>query len=345
VDASKPCGFNGCNGAGACQYVTAGSTCAAATCTNPNTLTPARKCDGAGTCGLQSPGSCPNALVCQSAVACKATCGGDSDCVPGYYCLNTGQCVQKKTGGAQCNTGAECVSTFCSRDKHCCNSACNASGTCQTCDSGTCATTSGITVCPSTNMCVNTAIDPSNCGKCGNPCSAMTSNNGVPKCSGGSCVPGCAQNYMLCNEAAGGHSCVPALRDFETFTHPPDTCRFGGRVSDEHHGGSSSVQLTGSGDPVSPECLMLFPDDCSSGYFDSFGGSNVSVWIKATLDGQCFLIYDDGQTSTKPTVRGAWTQMSWNIPANIIRTGTVNIYCDLPDGASWFVDDFLISQP
>lgn len=150
---------------------------------------------------------------------------------------------------------------------------------------------------------------------------------------------------MVCDEGGGAHSCVSSSWPFETFTHVPDTCRFGGTVSDEHHMGTSSVQLTGAGDPSQSECLMIFADECSSGYFDSFGGANVSVWIKGTLDGQCWLTYDSGQTSMKPVVRGSWTQMSWTIPANATRTASIDIYCDLPDGASWYVDDFLVSQP
>ena len=343
-DANNPCGFTGCNGAGSCQYTTSGTMCANASCTSPNTYMPARKCDGAGNCPVTTAQMCSDSLVCGSATACKTTCMSTADCVAGNYCKD-GNCLAKKGNGVHCDANdAECTSNFCSGDNYCCNSACKASGGCQSCAGGTCSITSGLTVCPATNMCANTGIDPSNCGICGKACTVMTSNNGVAKCSNGSCVPACAANYMVCDEAAGGYSCVPSLRTFETFTHPPDTCLFGGSISSEHHGGSSSVQLTGSGVPSQSECLMLFPDDCSSGYFDSFGGSNVSVWIKGTLDGQCWVSYDSGQTSMKPVVRGSWTQMSWVIPANATRTAMISIYCDLPDGASWYVDDFLIAQ-
>lgn len=343
-DATKPCGFNGCNGAGACQYTPSGSTCGTASCDKPNTYKPASKCDGAGNCPLPSTQICSGGLLCDSSVACKSTCSTVADCVAGNYCDN-GKCLPKKGSGVGCGTGAECTSTFCSGDKHCCNAACNASGGCQTCTTGTCSTSSGVSVCPASNMCANLGIDPSNCGTCGKTCSVMTSSNGVPKCSSGSCIPGCAPNFMVCDDGGGAHSCASSVWPFETFTHKPDTCRFGGVVSSEHHSGMSSVQLMGAGVPSESECLMIFAEGCSSGYFDSLAGSDVSVWIKGDRDGECWLAHDSGQTTTRPVVRGSWTQMTWTIPANATRTASIDIYCDLPSGASWYVDDFVISQP
>jgi hypothetical protein len=94
------CGTNGaCNGSGACQKYAASTSCAAATCTG-STFTPAKACDGNGTCATPTTSSCAP-YVC-GAGACKTTCASNADCVtpntctvgicaagcPGVYCDN-----------------------------------------------------------------------------------------------------------------------------------------------------------------------------------------------------------------------------------------------------------------
>jgi hypothetical protein len=134
----------------------------------------------------------------------------------------------------------------------------------------------------------------------------------------------------------------------ESWTHVPGTWRFGGLIRSPSHSGTSSVQLMGSGEPGSPECLSLSNNespDCGSPTIDGFAGSNISVWILATVSGaQCQVSYDGGQTSWKGVTKDVWTQLSWFIPAGTPSPGSVNIACDLPDGATWYVDDFAVNN-
>jgi len=352
ADAAKPCGFVGCNGQGACLYKAAGQSCGAASCTSPNTYAAGATCDGAGACNTSAPQICPGALICASATACKQTCGTDSDCVSGNYC-SAGACVPKKGSGVTCTNGNECTTGFCSGDKHCCNTACNASGGCQSCNAGTCSTTSGLAIC--SNQCVNTGTDPNNCGMCGKKCNNVTTaapgdtNHGVARCSNGSCVAGCGQGYRLCDNGAGGFSCVGATWTMEGFNHIPATCGpAGGRLGNDAHSPTTSIELTGTGDPLLPECFTQADDTCPTnptGNFTAFPGSTVSVWIKTTVaNTQCWLRFDSGQTSSKPVPAGTWTQLSWVVPLNSLPTGIIQVTCDLADGATWYVDDISLTQ-
>ncbi|MGZ3443519.1 MAG: hypothetical protein ACXVDD_28550, partial [Polyangia bacterium] len=119
------CGATGCNSSGACVYPGASVTCATPSCSG-STVT-SHLCDGSGACGTTT-AACANHLVCASATTCFATCGGDTDCVSGYYCASG--CQPKGAGGATCTLGSQCVSGSCV-DGYCCDSPCN--GACQAC--------------------------------------------------------------------------------------------------------------------------------------------------------------------------------------------------------------------
>jgi hypothetical protein len=132
---TKPCGTSGvCDGNGACAFYPAGTNCGAASCTG-STLTPARTCDGAGTCRPVTAAMC-DPFVCGTG-ACKSTCTTSADCVAPNVCTN-GSCG-KLPPGAACTSASSCVSGFCAQGV-CCNSACT--GTCQSCaltgTAGTC---------------------------------------------------------------------------------------------------------------------------------------------------------------------------------------------------------------
>ena len=64
----------------------------------------------------------------------------------------------------------------------------------------------GGTVFDCSGACINTAIDPNNCGQCANPlsnagvCPASTDPNAVAVCNGGECGFTCANGYTLCDD-------------------------------------------------------------------------------------------------------------------------------------------------
>jgi hypothetical protein len=92
------CGTDGtCDGAGACRNYSGATTCAAATCTG-SMATPARTCNGAGTCLIGLPASCAP-YVCGANGACRTNCTGDADCVAPNVCMGTA-CVPPGAGGA-----------------------------------------------------------------------------------------------------------------------------------------------------------------------------------------------------------------------------------------------------
>jgi len=351
-DTTKQCGLDGfCNGSGACRMPAVNTPCGSATCASPNTLTPAGACDGGGNCSLGTPRACPNALICGSTSACKTNCGSDGDCVSGNYCSNPGSsgvCMPKKGGGATCNGNAECGTGFCSGDKHCCNNACNASGGCQSCGSGTC-NTSG-SVCG--NACVNTSTDINNCVSCGTKCTNKVGTHGIAKCANG-CVEACAPNYMICN-GTSGHTCMSSVFDFESSpSHVWWTCGpYGARGSATHHGGTTGLELQGTGDPQSPECMTFAPADFNpgcDGYFGNLSGATVAVWVympdwASGFTPSCWLYTEVGNSPKRNvTSKGTWTQLSWVLPTSLSSTDRIQVMCDLPDAEYWYLDDFSIT--
>ena len=77
LDQGAPsCGRDGaCNGSGACRLYPTGTLCVAASCPTGALRTPARLCDGAGTCAATTAASCPGGFLCDAASnLCKASC-------------------------------------------------------------------------------------------------------------------------------------------------------------------------------------------------------------------------------------------------------------------------------
>jgi hypothetical protein len=342
-DATKPCGLDGfCNGAGACRMPAVNTACGTAACAPPNLFTPAGTCDGAGMCNLGTQRACAGGLTCvANSNTCKATCSNDNDCVSGNYCSN-GSCLPKKNAGATCNVGTECGTGFCSADKHCCNNACSASG-CQSCTTGTCTTTA------------NTATDPNNCGSCGNKCPSKIASHGAPKCMGSMCVEACAAGYLMCMGPSNNNTCVSSRYGFDDSPHVWWTCGpYGGRGSaTEFHGSSPGLELQGTGDPNSPECIKLdiaayFSPGCD-GVLGSTAGATVSVWVKALdwaagYSPSCTVFTDAGNTAKRNlTTKNSWTQMTWVLPASLLSTGQLEVRCDLPDAEYFYIDDFSIT--
>jgi hypothetical protein len=81
------CGNDGtCNGAGACRLYVSGTQCGAPTCSG-TTFTPARTCNGTGTCQTVTTSGC-SPYAC-NATACKTACAVDADCASPFVCLGT----------------------------------------------------------------------------------------------------------------------------------------------------------------------------------------------------------------------------------------------------------------
>ena len=101
--AQSTCGLDGqCDGAGACRFWAAGTSCGAADCTGSTATTP--ECDGAGTCNPNSVSCAPYA--CDGA-SCGTSCTGDGDCASGSTCnMSTSQCETSADAGVDGAGGA-----------------------------------------------------------------------------------------------------------------------------------------------------------------------------------------------------------------------------------------------
>jgi hypothetical protein len=221
--AQPPCGNTGnCNGAGACEQQSAGTSCGLASCSG-STLTPVSHCTGGGACATPTTSSC-SPYVC-GVGACKTTCAGDGDCVAPFTCQGPAgaKSCALKTNGLACTTGGQCISGNCV-DGVCCGSAsCPACQACNLSGVGTCTPVAAGTPAPAAFCAVE---GPSTCGtngKCdgtggcqiyanGTSCSSATCPAGAPTltlagtCSNGSCnkpTQPCAPYF--CN---GGTACL-----------------------------------------------------------------------------------------------------------------------------------------
>ena len=160
VQSAASCGTTGrCDGARKCEFHASGTECAGQMCSVAG-FTPARKCDGGGTCLGVNVTTC-GAYICASG-NCKNPCAVDGDCVAGNFCSN-GTCTAKRDNGGSCSSGGgnQCNSGIC-EGGNCCNVAC--SGKCRSCSTGTCSD-----LCPLTELStiasltghVNSKIGPS----------------------------------------------------------------------------------------------------------------------------------------------------------------------------------------
>ena len=182
------CGTNGfCDGAGACQKYSMGTSCGSQSCMG-STQTNASTCNGTGTCVSGGTTDC-TPYVC-GATACKTSCTADSDCASGNYCNGT-MCDAKKANGQMCTASNQCTSSFCI-DGVCCATACL--GQCQGCATagsvGTCTSlpiytddTNSTMTCAGTQTCSGTGTCKLKNGQNCNNNTDCASNNcvGSPK--------------------------------------------------------------------------------------------------------------------------------------------------------------------
>jgi hypothetical protein len=139
----------------------------------------------------------------------------------------------------------------------------------------------------------------------------------------------------------------------ELWQHKPWTCVGVGVLSSDARSGETSVELTGTGDRLSAECLMLRNEPsadrayCStSELIDPFGGSRISAWIKSpSTTATCWMEHDWGTTRDFSIPQNRWTEISELVAVRAATTDRIFIKCHLEAGATFYVDDFSVTQP
>jgi hypothetical protein len=94
TQAVATCGTDGtCDGNGACRFYANATVCMPGTCPTGATRTPARLCNGAGSCLAAASTTCPGGFLCDAANnACKTTCTvatSAADCLAPNVCTGT----------------------------------------------------------------------------------------------------------------------------------------------------------------------------------------------------------------------------------------------------------------
>jgi hypothetical protein len=92
-----------CDGSGACRNYGAGTVCVGAMCAG-STFTPARTCNGTGTCNTTAPNTC-GSYVCSTS-GCLTSCTTTADCTTPLTCYS-GTCY-----GALINAGGPAVPPY-----------------------------------------------------------------------------------------------------------------------------------------------------------------------------------------------------------------------------------------
>jgi hypothetical protein len=220
------CGTNGsCDGNGACADYSNSTVCAAQVCSN-GSVTPARMCNGTGTCSAGSPMSCAPYAGCNGN-ACPTTCSADADCTSGNYCNAQSHCAPAQANGSPCTNGDgnQCTSTFCV-DGVCCNNAC--SGTCSSCalngSVGMCSnepsgSNNANHACPSNEVCNGTTGSSAGCVQCvnntncsaPNPACNLATNTCVQCTTNANCSapnPACNTTSNTCVQCTADANCV-----------------------------------------------------------------------------------------------------------------------------------------
>jgi hypothetical protein len=180
-----------------------GQVCVAGTCVS---------CGGAGTNGL----ACPNGFLCCGSScldpsansgncgACGATCAAGNTCAAGKCtCGSDGRtCAPGTSACSPCAKGCGSGACACASSADCPdpNEVCQG-GSCVACSTATAGNKckSGLSCC---GKCVDTTIDPQNCGGCGMTCSA--SHVLAAACVKGACKPACTPGYADCGGTNDG---------------------------------------------------------------------------------------------------------------------------------------------
>ncbi len=223
---TTPCAGT-CNGARACTYPDAKTSCGTQFC-NTSTQLGGFACDGTGRCGPELV-DC-NDYVCQSVTdagavavgACATSCTDSSSCGPKAFC--DGQaCVPKDGNGHTCTNGDECASGWCVTNgpsSVCCNQQCGSEV-----PGGTCSANGsvGACTCPSCtgagNSCVIEYIDRDGDGHGdrfatpgGSPATEQVGCSNDP--------PAAHSGWSLTNDDCDDDDANVYPGQTQTFTHP-----------------------------------------------------------------------------------------------------------------------------
>jgi hypothetical protein len=262
MSAASTCGTDGfCNGAGACRLYAAGTVCVAESCSG-TTYTPARTCNGSGTCQSVTTSSCVPYICGPS--ACRTTCASSGDCSSGNYCSSSA-CVGQKPNGSTCAVGGECLSGFCV-DNVCCESAC--AGTCQACSIGKTGQTNGLC------RAVSNGSDPdgecamsatSSCGTDGfcNGAGACRLYDSTTVCAGATCAGSTYTPTRYCN---GSGTCQSASTvPCDPYACNPTACKTSCASSSDCATGYTCVGTTcGTTLPLGSPCSAS--NQCTSNF-------------------------------------------------------------------------------
>jgi hypothetical protein len=166
-------------------------------CTEPGRT----KCSPEKTCVEcnREPDTCPASNYCNEEHQCTLGCKAESDC---QISPNNPHCNLERHQCVECLTASQCGDA---------GLLCSPGGACvQGCDldAGRGCTT-GTECCE--NLCLDTKIDPLNCGSCGRICST---SNATATCVAGSCTFACADGFGHC--ATGNTGCETNLRSDPT---------------------------------------------------------------------------------------------------------------------------------
>ncbi len=160
---ANTCGRDGqCDGSGACREWASGTICQPQSC-GSHIVTLPWTCNGSGSCLGNGTSNC-TPYECNG-VVCGTSCGGDGDCIAGYFCNGSSVCEIKKGLGVICTGGTECNSGNCV-DGVCCNGTCG--GACRSCNK------SG-----SLGICTNHSADTDPEDECSGTCRSC---NGLGSC-------------------------------------------------------------------------------------------------------------------------------------------------------------------
>jgi PA14 domain len=136
-EGAASCHQNGvCDGAGACENYTLGTTCKPGLC-NLGQLTPVGRCDETHTCVQPAAHTCRPFQCSAVDFVCLTACTTNDECASPTRCVN-GTCGARPIG-SPCDLPSDCDSTFC-EDHVCCATQCE--GGCRSCglmgSAGTC---------------------------------------------------------------------------------------------------------------------------------------------------------------------------------------------------------------
>ena len=216
-----------CNGARACVYPDAKTSCGTQFC-NTGTELGGFACDGTGRCAPEITGC--NDYACQvvgdagvvALGACASSCTDNTTCAPSSFCDGRA-CVPKDGNGHPCTNGDECASGWCVTNgpsSVCCNQQCGSDV-----PGGTCSANGsvGICTCPTCtgagNSCVIEYIDRDGDGH-GDKFATPGGSPATERIGCSNSPPAAHSGWSLTNDDCDDNDANAFPGQTQTFTHP-----------------------------------------------------------------------------------------------------------------------------